>query len=243
MNGAWDTAKKLAEKHASQGGMFVRLQNDGDKVVGVFCGEPYAREVFWDGQKYLDNAPEGTPAKANLRVSLNFYVPSEGAMKVIEGGTAWFKDVMTVRDKYGLDKYSFEVKRSGKPKDPKTKYSILPETPVDPALRAKIAAIGLHDLATLGGDGESEAGGGAAAGPAPAAAPPPKVVDLEMAKALAERIRALPKPVGEAFLVEFRIGRIRELHASDVPAAQAYLTQQEQAAQAGRGAEVDPFEV
>ena len=92
MSGAWDSAKKLAEKHAAQGGIFVRLQNDGDKVVGVFCGEPHAREVFWDGQKYLDTAPEGAPAKATLRVSLNFFVIAEGAMKIIEGNTTWFKD-------------------------------------------------------------------------------------------------------------------------------------------------------
>jgi hypothetical protein len=52
MSNAWDNAKALAEKHAAAGGIFVRLQNDGDKVVGVFCGEPYAKEVYWDGQKY-----------------------------------------------------------------------------------------------------------------------------------------------------------------------------------------------
>ena len=143
-----------------------------------------------------------------------------------------------MREKYGLERWSFEVKRSGKKGDTKTKYSILPEREIDGALRVKIAAAPLHDLAASGGDGESEGGA------QPAAAPtPPKVIDLESAKALAERIRALPKSVGEAFLVEFRIGRIRELPVTDLEAARSYLAAQERALQGGTAAEVDPFEV
>ena len=114
MTTAWDKAKELADKHVAAGGIFVRLQNDGDKIVGAFCGEPFAKEVYWDGQKYSDTPPEGVAAKPSLRVSLNFYVPAEGAMKIIEGGTAWFKDVLEVKDKYGLEKWTFEIKRRGK---------------------------------------------------------------------------------------------------------------------------------
>jgi len=119
MNNAWDKAKNLADKHASQGSIFVRLQNDGDAVVGVFCGEPYAREVYWDGEKYVEATADGPPAGAtaktpSLRVALNFYVPSEGTMKIVEGGTQWFRDLVNVREKYGLDKWLFEIKRHGK---------------------------------------------------------------------------------------------------------------------------------
>ena len=209
MSSAWDTAKKLAEKHASEGGKFVRLQNDGDKVVGVFCGEPYAREVYWDGEKYSDTAPEG--GKASLRVALNFYVPAEGAMKVIEGGTAWFKDVVEIREKYGVEKWIFEVKRRGKKGDPKTKYSILPETQVDDAMRARIKSLPLHDLAAVSGEGDR----GTAAAPA--------TVDLDVARTIAERLRPLPRESGEAFLAEFRISRIRELRNADVPAAMRFV--------------------
>ena len=209
MSSAWDTAKKLAEKHASEGGKFVRLQNDGDKVVGVFCGEPYAREVYWDGEKYSDTALDG--AKASLRVALNFYVPAEGAMKVIEGGTAWFKDVVEIKDKYGVEKWIFEVKRRGKKGDPKTKYSILPETQVDDAMRTRIKALSLHDLAAVGGEGDR----GTAAAPA--------TVDLDVARTIAERLRPLPRESGEAFLAEFKISRIRELRNVDVPAAMRFV--------------------
>jgi hypothetical protein len=52
MGNSWDKARTLADQHASQGGIFVRLANDGDKVVGAFCGEPFAREVVWTGERY-----------------------------------------------------------------------------------------------------------------------------------------------------------------------------------------------
>ena len=41
MSTAWDKAKNLAEKHQNPGGIHVRLQYDGDKVVGMFAGEPH----------------------------------------------------------------------------------------------------------------------------------------------------------------------------------------------------------
>ena len=34
------------------GDIFVRLANDGDKVVGAFLGDPLAREVHWNGERY-----------------------------------------------------------------------------------------------------------------------------------------------------------------------------------------------
>ncbi|MBK6696875.1 MAG: hypothetical protein IPG50_32515 [Myxococcales bacterium] len=166
MNNAWDKAKSLADKHATQGSIFVRLQNDGDAVVGVFCGEPYAREVYWDGEKYVeataDGPPPGATAKTpSLRVALNFYVPSEGTMKIVEGGTQWFRDLVNVREKYGLDKWLFEIKRHGKPKDPKTKYTILPEEKIDDALRAKLSHVSAHDLAQMSaGTDEAETSDG-----------------------------------------------------------------------------------
>ncbi|MFB3852576.1 MAG: hypothetical protein ACE148_01995 [Vicinamibacterales bacterium] len=60
---------------------------------------------------------------------LNFYVPAENAMKVIEGGTVWFKDVLKIRDKYGLDKWLFEIERHGEAGSPKTTYSLRRSSP------------------------------------------------------------------------------------------------------------------
>jgi len=140
----------MADKHASSGGIFIRLTGDGDKVIGAFCGEPFPREVVWTGDRYETFDPDvHTDKRPSLRVMINFYVPAEQDMKVIEGGTVWFKDVLKVRDKYGLDKWLFEVERHGEAGDPKTTYTILPEEKLDDAHKAEIAGAGLHDLGAL----------------------------------------------------------------------------------------------
>lgn len=236
MNNAWDKAKNLADKHASQGSIFVRLQNDGDAVVGVFCGEPYAREVYWDGEKYVeataDGPPPGATAKTpSLRVALNFYVPSEGTMKIVEGGTQWFRDLVNVREKYGLDKWLFEIKRHGKPKDPKTKYTILPEEKIDDALRATLARVATHDLAQMSAPSEDGDGSGG-----------PRVVDVDVARQFADRLRALPRSDADTFLQEFKIERLRDLPNDRVPAALQLLMKLE-ASHKSASAAVDPFAV
>jgi hypothetical protein len=234
MSTAWDKAKNLADKHAAAGGIFVRLQNDGDKIVGAFCGEPFAKEVYWDGQKYCDSPPDGVAAKPSLRVSLNLYVPAEGAMKIIEGGTAWFKDVLDVKDKYGLEKWTFEIKRRGKKGDPKTKYSILPDTQVDDAMRARMAAAGLHDLASVGGNSD---GDDAAPAQTPAAAPSMATIDESTARQLVDRLRPMAREVAQAFLAEFKIARIRELPTAELPRALKFIEARQQPQ------ERDPFEL
>lgn len=160
MSNAWENAATLADKHEKSGGIFIRLTNNGDKIVGAFCGEPHAREVHWTGEKYAECTGEGCShcgggKRPSLRVLLNFFVPEDGEMKVIEGGTTWFKDVLKVRDKYGLDKWLFEIEGHGETGDPKTSYSILPETKIDDEHRAKINAAELHDLGNLG-NGDSD---------------------------------------------------------------------------------------
>jgi hypothetical protein len=152
-------ATTMADKHANSGGIFVRLANNGDKIVGAFCGGPYAREVVWTGERYEQfdkNNIAHLGKRPSLRVMLNFYVPAEGAMKVIEGGTVWFKDVLKVRDKYGLDKWLFEIERHGDAGDPKTTYSILPEVKLDDEMRARIAATEPHDLESIGAGNDTE---------------------------------------------------------------------------------------
>ena len=53
----------------------VQVAVDGDKIVGVFCGEPFAREVVWTGERYetYDAANKAHADKRpSLRVMLNF---------------------------------------------------------------------------------------------------------------------------------------------------------------------------
>jgi hypothetical protein len=232
MSNAWQQAEELAEKHANQGGIFIRLANDGDKVVGAFCGEPRGREVFWDGEKYQDHDPDN-PSHAGKpvspRVMLNFYVPAEGRMKVIEGGNRWFRDVLKVREKYGLDNWMFEIERHGAAGDTKTRYSILPETQLDASLRAQIAAAPLHDLRSLANDEQDDA--------SDAGAP----ISIEDANSIAARLKQLPRSGLDAFLAKFGIQRIRDLTTGDLRAAQELLSRLEAQHRPAAQESVDPF--
>jgi hypothetical protein len=240
---AWETAKGLAEKHASAGGIFVRLASNGDKVTGVFCGEPHAREVVWTGERYetfdaKNPAHQADGKRPSLRVAINFFVLAEGAMKVIEGGTQWFKDVLKVRDKYGLDKWSFEIERHGEAGDPKTKYTILPEEKIDAALRQQIAGAAAHDLeAVVGGAGEGDDAGKSATGATSPASERP--IDAAVATELVARMKALPRADVDAILAELGVQRVRDLKGAQIARAKAVLAKYE--GEASSQAEVDPF--
>lgn len=236
MTSAWDQAEKMAEEHANSGGIFVRLKNTGDKVIGAFCGEPYAREVIWTGERYEEFDDKNNSAhqgkRPSLRVMLNFYVPTDGVMKVIEGGTAWFRDVVKVRDKYGLEKWLFEIERHGDSGDPKTKYSILPEEKIDDPMRARIAAAELNDLQSVDAGSDEDKGSkksSNAAGP----------IDVRVALELVEGLKQLPRSDVDAFLAEFGVQRVRELEAKDEGAARAFIDQR--LAKQSQPEEVDPF--
>ena len=222
---SWDTAARLADKHANQGSLFVRLASNGDKIVGAFCGEPFAREVVWTGERYETyDASVHLDKRPSLRVMLNFYVPADGEMKVIEGGTTWFRDVLKVRDKYGLDQWLFEIERHGEAGDPKTTYSILPEERLEDTLRARIAEAELHDLAALStGDG------------APTSGP----VDPRAANEIFGRLKQLSRPDVDTFLEAFDIKRVRDLKAGDLPEAHALLDRL--AAEQHPDGSIDPF--
>ena len=210
MSNAWDHAAGMADKHASSGGIFIRMTGNGDRVIGAFCGEPFPREVVWTGDRYETYDPDlHTDKRSSLRVMINFYVPAERDMKVIEGGVAWFKDVLKVRDKYGLDKWLFEVERHGEAGDPKTTYTILPEEKLTAEFRDEIAGAGPHDLGALvSGDG----GGGE---------DPP--IDAEAAVDLVTRLKALPRADVNTFLEQFKVQRVRDLRQSDMEAARQLL--------------------
>lgn len=241
MTTAWDLATTMADKHANSGGIFVRLANNGDKIVGAFCGEPYAREVIWTGERYEqfdENNSAHQGKRPSLRVMLNFYVPAEGAMKVIEGGTVWFKDLLKVRDKYGLDKWLFEIERHGDAGDPKTTYSILPEEKLDDEMRARIAAAEPHDLKSIGAGNDEDGGSKGSTGSkksSNAAGP----IDPRVAGDLVAKLKALPRSDVDAFLAEFGVQRVRDLEAKHETAARAFIDQL--LAKQSQPEEVDPF--
>lgn len=229
----------MADKHSNS--IFVRLTNDGDKIVGVFCGDPHPREVVWTGEKYLDaENPEAAKHRQkgrqpSLRVALNLYVPADDAVKIYEMGTVVFKDVLKLREKYGLDKWAFEIERHGSKGDNKTSYTILPEHKLDDATLKKIAGLELHDLAkvTAGsdddddGDTDFESYG--------------SVIPSDVVDKIVPRLKALPRVCLEQFLENFGVTRVKEIKASDQAAALELLAALEANQQQPPSAEVDPF--
>jgi hypothetical protein len=145
---SWDDESALTEK-SKQNEIFVILLNDEDKIIGAFCGEPSAMEVVWNNGRYEAYEKENINHKGKkigLRIFLNVYIKEENKMKVMEGGTKWFKTISRARDKYGLDKWLFEIQRHGKAGDPDTTYSILPEEKISDDLKEEINSHKLHNL-------------------------------------------------------------------------------------------------
>jgi hypothetical protein len=241
MSNAWDIAKQMAERHTSS--TFVRLANDGDKVVGVFVGEPFSREVVWTGEKYLDvKNPEAAKylkkgRTASVRVAMNFYILAEQVVKVYEMGAVVFKDVFKLRDKYGLDTWAFEIERHGGKGDNKTSYSILPEQRLDDTRRREIAQLELHDLEkvlnnTDGGSDEEQSFDSYVN-------KQDALIDAAAVEKMLPRLKVLPRETLDRFLKKFEIQRVKDLRTRDEGAAFDFLGKLEAELQPGR--EIDPF--
>jgi hypothetical protein len=250
MSNAWDIAKQMAERHTS--GTYLRLANDGDKVVGVFVGEPLSREVVWTGEKYLDvRNPEAEKylkkgRSSSLRVAMNIYVLAERAVKIYEMGAVVFKDVFKLREKYGLDTWAFEIERHGGKGDNKTSYTILPEQRLDDAMRREIAQLELHDLEKVlnntdnGDDGDEEPRFESYEGKQDA--PKDKrdrPIDNAILEQVMPRLKVLPRERLDEFLKQFKVQRVKDLRAGDHTAVLEFLSRIEAAMQPPQ--EIDPF--
>jgi hypothetical protein len=158
---SWESAGKTAEKAAKNGGIFARLENDGDRIIVAFLGEPEAKEVHWIGEgteicsgEGCKNCKRGDDPGA--RFSMNVYVKSRaskgedleevGKVQIFEQGVRWFRDVEAVKAKYGLEKWWFEIERKGKAGSKKTKYSVLPEEKFTDEEKKMLASVELNDL-------------------------------------------------------------------------------------------------
>lgn len=234
MTNTWNAAKELSDKHENTNGIFVRLANNGDKVVGALCGEPHAREVHWTGERYEDCSGDGCSTctggkKPSLRVALNLFTLPERSMKIIEGGAVWFKDVLKVRDKYGVENWSFEIERHGEAKDPKTTYSILPEEKLTDELKRVIAEAKLHDLEAVCVGGQSESSDSTQL-----------ITEKDAAELIAE-LKKLPRQKVEALLKKFNLVRVRELTQAGELRFKASLAELLVAESGPAAKEVDPF--
>jgi len=52
MSDVWDNVSAMVNKYIKSTDIFIRLTNNRNRVVGAFCGDPYARELIWTGEKF-----------------------------------------------------------------------------------------------------------------------------------------------------------------------------------------------
>lgn len=239
----WQRTEEMAKEH-EQGGPWLKLANDGDKTVVVFLGDPLPREVCFVEGKYLDfdEKLKAQGLKPSLRVALRTALYDSKEVKVLEQGLMFFKDLVRVREKYGLEKWAFEVQRHGAAKDPKTTYSILPEHQLSAEEQKAFQALPLLDLEKLytsGGEGEGD-GPGLGSYDESAGG----TLDAKAMQAIVTQLKALPREAVDKFLQKFGVQRVKDLPAAQAEKASAFVAQlqAEAAAPTSVSDSVDPFQ-
>ena len=242
---AWAYAEQRAKEAAS--GKYVKLTDDGHKVVGFFCGEPRVEETHFN--EATSKTEAFTPAhlarglKPKPKFTINFFVLEDMKMKILNMGPGTFGDMIKVKGKYGLD-IAYEIERRGKKGDTKTTYTVLPDVPKDKLTAEQAAAFKaavLHNLAEeSGGEDEStdmnSADKAKTNGAAPAA-----IITADDSVALVARLKPLPKASIDAFLAKFAIQKVKELPATKLAEAKAFITSLEPQAAPAAPVEIDPF--
>ena len=212
--------------------VWLKLVNDGDRAVVAFLGEPFGREVVFEGNRYMacTEAHRAAGAEVKFRLGVNVAVLAGPAVKVFEMGVATFRDVVALRAKLGFDGWAFELRRDGKPKDQTTRYHVLPERPLTEAERAWVATAVPHDLRALyARDAARPAGQAATPVAAASRATPPtdpamkRTISDELAHALVADLRRLAAEGVQAWLKHCGISRVRELPIDRLPDARAFL--------------------
>jgi len=138
-----DAWEKVVERIAHIG---VHVQDhltltEGEKVNVVFLGDPWAYEAAWCVERkqwvpYLSPSPIGP----TLRVRINVYIPEMDRLKWWEMDTPTFHGLWACRDKYGLDKWVFEIEAKSVSRDGSCGvYAILPEDTLGASDLARIA--------------------------------------------------------------------------------------------------------
>lgn len=236
----WQQTEEMAKKHDQGSSTWLKLAGDGDKAVVVFLGEPFPREVCFVDGKYVpfDDKLKAQGLKPSLRVALNVALYDTKEVKVLEQGVIFFKDLVRVREKYGIERWAFEIQRHGAAKDPKTTYSILPEHQLTPEQQKEFQGLKLNDLDKLysGGDESSSLGS--------YDRKDSDVIDAGTAQAIATQLKTMPREAADRFCKKFGITRIKDLPAAQVEKARAFvevLASEFAAPAAADSRETDPF--
>ena len=147
------------------GGLFVKM-GDGDKLVGVFRGDPAIRQVHWVQQTKRYEPCRGGECdlcaddKPKTRFKINIIVKENGVYvaKIFDGSYGTYLDMKNLHEGgYNLEKTAVEITRQGT--GTKTRFIILPLPPgkqpnaASFAAMAKVPSVSLEDRS---GGAESE---------------------------------------------------------------------------------------
>jgi hypothetical protein len=226
---------ELVKKHAA--GKFIKLAADGDSVVIAFVGDEYAFETVWTGGRTEFYDPDKHKnLDPSLKITWNAFVPATGKMMIFPCNSTTYQKIIQCRDKYGLDRKLFEIKRQGAKGDTNTTYSVMPDADLTKQERADIDKLDRFDLAKearSGGKGDSDSGSGGDSDSGSGG----ELISEEKAQALIATLKGLPRDKLDAFLSKFGVERVRELDANQVAEAEAFVAEL-----SGNGAsERDPF--
>lgn len=138
---------------AKAGGLFLKLVDDGDTAVVVFRGEPAVRRTHWTGEKTLDCEGDSCSwcaddlrQRVSIQVNVARQIEEGWIAQIWEASKSAFSGVTEIREKFALEKWSFEITRHGAKGDPKTRYSILPDHEVTTEEKGTFSDMELHLL-------------------------------------------------------------------------------------------------
>lgn len=231
----WDAAREAAKK--ASGGRFIRLENDGDKIVVCFLGEIYTREVTWDDdeERYVEAVP-GASGRTSTRFSINAYDPARKEIRVFEQGVVCFKQIFSYEEKarnkdQKLDEKYYEIKREGSGK--KTVYTVMYDREVPKDELAAIRVLKLLDLAEVVNESEDH---DKPSEPKPNGSAQPTGMDPDVATRIVTKLKELPAQVIQDFLKHFGVDKIKAVPRARQDEALAFVERHSQQKQP-----VDPF--
>ena len=132
----WIDVEKIVQSAAAggSGGAYFRLK-DGERAVVVFKGDPIVRRLHWDGQRTVDCAggndacafcADGERIILKVAIAIGQMNEDDEWERVVwEASRRAFESVVAIREKFPLDEWSFEVRRSGT--GTSTNYNVMPE--------------------------------------------------------------------------------------------------------------------
>jgi hypothetical protein len=259
MGKGWDKANETADRISAQGKVFIRLENDEDKIVGAFLGDPHVEEVIWN-EKLKQNEPftkehEAAGKKPSAKFFLNFYATAEGngskttpidppTVRVFNCSLKTFKGVQKARDKYGLENKFFEIERKGKKGDTQTTYTVLPEGDISSELKSSLAkAVAAHEAFIEKGTKVPEgvlvlhdlvkiASGEDETEDASKknGASKSDAISTEDSQALVRRLKNIPRAMTDKFLARFGLATVKELKLKDLDTAKEFVSSLEKEA-------------